>query len=239
MSDVVDQLTERWATGLARPGSARTTPGTYRTLLRLLARGEPVTLARLAQAASQPEADIRQAIGSWPDTEYDEAGRVIGYGLTQRPTVHRFNVDGHRLYTWCALDTLFFPAVLECQARVESSCHATGAPIRLTVDPIAGVTDLDPAPAVVSLVSAEDDCASTRTAFCRQVHFFAHPDDAAPWLAEHPRAVILPVADAYRVAQPMANALLQNDNPATCRPVDAADQESTTASGQPTATGSS
>jgi alkylmercury lyase len=47
------------------------------------------------------------------------------------------------------LDTLFFPAVIGRPARVESSCAATGIPIRLTVDPTEGVAALDPPTAVV------------------------------------------------------------------------------------------
>ena len=52
----------------------------------------------------------------------------LGWELTLRPTPHGFNVDGKQLYTWCALDTLFFPAVIGRPARVESPCAATALP---------------------------------------------------------------------------------------------------------------
>jgi class 3 adenylate cyclase len=32
--------------------------------------------------------------------------------------------NGRRLYTWCAADTLLFPAILGCRAHVESTCPA-------------------------------------------------------------------------------------------------------------------
>jgi alkylmercury lyase len=212
MSLTDDQLAHRLVTGLTRPGSARTTPGLYRTLLRLLA------VADLARAAGHHEGEVRTAIASWADTEYDEAGHIVGYGLTLRPTPHSFTVDDHQLYAWCALDTLFFPTVIGRPAQVESPCQATGAPVRLTVDPTTGVTDLDPATAVVSVVTVKEDCGSIRTAFCRQVHFFAHHDAATARLTGQPDTTILPVADAYRLAQPLADALLDNGTPDGCCP---------------------
>nr|WP_055469056.1 organomercurial lyase [Streptomyces sp. NBRC 110030] len=70
-----------------------------------------------------------------PDTEYDTEGRVIGHGLTINPTPHRYETGGRTFYTWCALDTLAFPAVLGHTAQVTSACRATGRPVRLTVTP--------------------------------------------------------------------------------------------------------
>jgi alkylmercury lyase len=61
-----------------------------------------------------------------PDLETDEQGRIVGSGLTLRPTPHRFALDGRQLYTWCALDTLIFPVVLGQGATVESPCHGAG-----------------------------------------------------------------------------------------------------------------
>ncbi len=49
--------------------------------------------------------------------------------------------------------------------------------MRLSVDP-AGVTGLEPADAVVSLVDPAD-LTSLRSAFCNEVHFFASPNAAA------------------------------------------------------------
>jgi alkylmercury lyase len=100
-------LSERLVASLAQGGSARTTPGLYRELLRLLSRGEPVAIERLAAAAGYPADQVQRAVAGWSDTEYDQEDRIIGWGLTLRPTRHKFNVDGKQLYTWCALDTLF------------------------------------------------------------------------------------------------------------------------------------
>jgi alkylmercury lyase len=105
-------LTDRLIAGVIQPRSARTSPALYRVLLRLLAHGEPVTIGRLAAAAGQPADNVRRTVRGWPDTEHDQQARIVGYGLSLRPTPHQFTVDGKKLYTWCALDTLFVPAVI-------------------------------------------------------------------------------------------------------------------------------
>lgn len=145
-----------------------------------------------------------------PDTEYDEAGRIVGHGLTLRPTPHRFTVDGQELYTWCALDTLMFPTLLRRRARVESTSAGSGQPISLTVEP-DGITSVEPATTVVSVINP-DDLSSIRSSFCNQVHFFASAADAADWLAAHPGGEVLPVADAYRLGASLTAAL---DSPDT------------------------
>ncbi|WP_216215712.1 organomercurial lyase [Amycolatopsis aidingensis] len=133
-------------------------------LLWRLAEGEPVTLLALAAAQGQPVATVQRALAGWPDVEYDEQGRIVGAGPILRPTRHRFEIEGRRLYTWCAMDTLVYPRLLGRPARITSACHALGTPIHLTIDD-TGVTGLEPPTAVISLVTPED-LTSARSAFC-------------------------------------------------------------------------
>ena len=185
-----------------------------RPLLRLLAQGEPVTIDQLATATGRSTTEVRQALAAAPDTEYDNAGRIVGSGITLNPTPHRFEIDGKQLYTWCALDTLVFPAILGKPATVSSPCHATGELVRVQVTP-AGVTSVDPATAVVSLVTP-NDCCEVRSTFCNQVHFFSSREAALPWLAEHPGTSVVPVAAAYRLGRPVIDTLLGNQDPSDC-----------------------
>ena len=71
-------------------------------LMQLLIDGAPVTVEQLADAAGRSVDDIHRGLAGTPDTEYDDQGRIIGQGLTLRPTSHRFTVAGEELYTWCA-----------------------------------------------------------------------------------------------------------------------------------------
>ena len=183
-------------------------------LMRLLSQGDPVDIADLAAAAGRTIPEVRAALAAVPDTEYDGEGRIIGQALTLRPTQHRFEMNGKQLYTWCALDTLIFPALLGATARVESACHATGAPILLNSG-AGSVTGVQPATAVVSLINPED-MSSIRSAFCNQVHFFASAETAQPWLDANTDGSIVPIAEALRLGTAMAEALL-NETPPTQR----------------------
>ncbi|MFI0486749.1 organomercurial lyase MerB [Actinomadura sp. 9N215] len=183
-------------------------------LLRLLARGGPVSVAELAAVTGRPIDHVRAALAGQGDIEYNDQGQIVGNGITLNPTPHRFIVDGTPLFTWCALDTLVFPALLGRPATVESICHATGASVRLQVEPDR-VTAVDPAGTVVSLLTPADR-ASIRSSFCNQVHFFASAQVAAPWLRDHPDARVLPVAQAQRHARPLIQSLPLAGGPGDC-----------------------
>ena len=205
ISEVTDRLASN-ETGME--------PWLWMPLLKLPAPGDPVDVSDLAAATGRAGEEVRTALKAMGDTEYDGSGRIIGQGLTQRPTQHRFEVNGEQLYTWCALDTLIFPTLLGASARIESSHQATGTPVRVAVTAM-GVTSVEPATAVVSLVNPED-ISSVRSSFCNQVHFFASPDDAAPWLETHPGGTIMPVKEAYELGSSMAEKMLTHTpGPAT------------------------
>lgn len=203
-------LVESLAGGLQAGTSGFRHAWLFRPLLRLLAAGNAVTVEAIARATGRPEDAVGAALADWPDTEYDEAGRVVGHGLTLNPTAHRFIVNGVRLYTWCALDTVTFPALIGLPARVESPCAGSGVPIRMTVRPDDGVTDLAPATAVVSLV-LPDAATSVRTGFCAQVHFFGHRSLAGDWRTAHPGATVVSVANAYRLGREIVDALTADE----------------------------
>ena len=180
------------------------------TILRLLADGAPVPLATIAAATGQAVSEVERALQAG-GAEMDEEGRLVGLGLTIRETPHRFAVGGRSLFTWCALDTLIYPAVLG-RAHVESPCRATGVPIRVEVT-AAGVERVEPPEAVVSIVRPRTG-EPIRASFCDYVHFFSSADAAASWLSRHTGAIVLPVVEAFELGSKLAAALY----PAARRP---------------------
>lgn len=90
MTNLATDLIDRLA------GSAETT--LLVPLLRLLADGDPVSIDDLAAAAALTADEVRARLAAMPDTEYDDQGRIIGQGLTLRPTRHRFTVAGGALH---------------------------------------------------------------------------------------------------------------------------------------------
>lgn len=204
---------------LVAPNESGLDPALLVPLLRLLVAGEPVAMTDLAREAGRSEEATRTALAATPETEYDDEGRIVGQGLTLRPTRHRFTVDGEELYTWCALDTLIFPVVIGRAAMIESTSPTSGGTVRVTATP-TGVTAVEPASAVVSLVNPED-LSSIRSSFCNQVHYFTSTEDAQPWLTAHPGGEVRPVADAYRLATELTATMLDRVASGTTRAPDA------------------
>jgi alkylmercury lyase len=214
MPSQVDVLADRLDAAFKATGSAADLRALAQPLLTLLTLGQPVSVEQLAAAAGRSVKQVADSLRGVPSVELDEQGRVVGMGITLNPTPHQFEVDGADLFTWCALDTLIFPALIGRTAHVSSPCHATGAPIRLTVSP-DGVCDIAPSTAVVSIVTP-DDVTAIRTSFCDEVHFFASAAAAGPWLAVHPGAAVLPINDAFALGQAMAANQFTGDASTCC-----------------------
>lgn len=177
-------------------------PEFFLAVLLELAKGSPISRDALADVLDWPASRVAATLEHAPSTEYDSDGNIVGYGLTLRETPHVFEIDGRRLYAWCALDTLIFPVLIGKTARVLSRCAGTGTPISLTVGP-DGVRNVEPAEAAVSLVRL-DASPDLRRSFCCHVHFFACPSAAGGWLSQHDGGEVLAVEDAFRVGQELA-----------------------------------
>lgn len=170
---------------------------------RLLAKGTPVGLEDLAKEAGLREAQVRRILREWSGVYYDDAGRIIGYwGLALPEMAYRFEVEGRTLYTCCAWDSLFIPAILRKSARVESRCPETGTAIWLTVTP-EGVQDRRPTDIVMSFLRPE--AAKLRENlilhFCHYVHFFCSHDAGSRWVSKHPNTYLLSIEEAYHLGR--------------------------------------
>lgn len=179
-------------------------------LMRRLAFGLPVSREQLAMALGQPVAEVAEALRQFEDIVYDEEDRVVSAGISLQPTPYQFEVNGHQLYTWCALDTLIFPVWLEQTAQVISSCPVTGTPMYLTVTP-ERVTRLDPSSGVLSLLIQDGlaTCCNIREAFCAYSQFFASQEAASRFLAQHPDGHVLPIEKAFLLGQQVASLTMQ------------------------------
>lgn len=197
---------------LLSPARSGIDPGLFVPLLRLLAEGDPVTIAELATASGRSEDTVRQGLAKVPDTEYDEEGSIIGLALTMRPTPHRFTVAGEQLYTWCALDTLFFPALIGKASTIESNSPGSGIPVRITTDADGTVTSVQPPTAVLSLITPQGT-GPVRSAFCDQIHYFSSREDAQPWLEANPGGEILDIEAAHRAGAAIGASMLSGMAP--------------------------
>lgn len=207
------QYVSEIAEGLSEANRTEGFPVLFVALLRKLAKGNPVSIEVLAKRLGWPHERVVTVLDKAHNIEYDDRGMLIGSGLTLRETPHSFKVDSRRLYTWCALDALMFPAVIGQTAHVRSHCPQTGGPITLTVTPNE-VLALQPACAAVSLLppGAIDDL---RRAFCCHVHFFVSRQAGEDWLLQKPGAEIVSVGDAFRLGQLIAQQLTKDSEVAS------------------------
>lgn len=172
------------------------------SLVRRLAQGTPVSHADVAQEARRSQLEVDQALAKVPSIEYLD-GKIVGAALTLNETGHAFEVDGTRLYTWCALDALVLPTVLGKTCRVLSRCPVTRESIELEITPDR-VVDVFPAAATVS-AALPSPCGDLRESFCDRVRLFASSAAAQQWSSEHGEGIaILSVDEAFRLGRSVA-----------------------------------
>jgi alkylmercury lyase len=185
-----------------------------------LAKGEPVAPAALAARADRDQAQVSQLVARWPNVHLNDQGRIVAFGgLSLTPTQHRFEVAGRELYTWCAWDTLFLPAVLEQTARVTSTCPITGAEVRLLVA-LDGIQDAEPASLRVSFPPPEwTDTSDITATFCCHVHFLAGQQAADQWLDGNAGALTLRLDEAFELGRLATLPLLRDGRPQASEPI--------------------
>lgn len=154
----------------------------------------------IARATGRDPGWVEDLLRAQPGTDWHADGSLAGFGLTLVETPYRFRIAGRVLYTWCATDTLFFPAILGVAATAESICPTTGATVRVVMDP-ESVISVDPSEAVVSQLTSAGRVADIRGSVCDHGHFFASADAAGPWLAEHPEGRVVAIRDAFAAAR--------------------------------------
>ena len=184
------------------------------TLFRLLAEGEPVETATLAEAVGRPEAEVSTALGGPafdPLVYRDDRGRVIGFGglglVELGETLHRLRLeDGHEVYAWCAGDSLFLPIALGVETRIESRCPVSGQAISFLGSP-EGFSDLQPPEAVMSMLTPEEAGARIERgedviqSLCHWLYFFASEEAAREWTSERPGTTTFPLEEGFELGR--------------------------------------
>ncbi len=175
--------------------------GIYRLLAR---KAAPVSPVELADSLEMTADDVQAILAGWTGIFYDDHNCIIGYwGLTTKEMSHRFVVNGHTLYTWCAWDSLFIPRIIGRTARVESVDPVSNESVRLTVSP-QGIEEVEPAGVCTSFMLPEADSLRVDVirSFCHYVHFFASEETAEEWVSTSEKKadlVILSLVEAYRI----------------------------------------
>ncbi len=179
-------------------------------VIRQLAQGRPLSaeqvdhlIADLGIAPEEAHQFLREV------TEPDAHNQVVGaMGLSLSEHPHRVSIAGVSFSAWCAVDTLFLPAMLQQTATIESPSPVTHHPIRLRVSP-KRVEDVSPTDAVVSLVIVDpsrENMASVQaiwSTFCEHVHFFATREEGEQWANGRDDIVLLTVEEGFEFGRQM------------------------------------
>lgn len=166
---------------------------------RLLAHtGQPATIEQAAAAGGWTPDQLSAELACHPGVDFDNQGRIVGFGLTLRPTPHRFTFDGRTVYAFCATDTFELAAILGRPGTVESVCAGTGRLIRIELTPDRLIS-VDPAETVVTKIRPDQAVADVRAEICNLGNFYSSPQAAADWQRQHPDGLIAPVADDYAI----------------------------------------
>jgi alkylmercury lyase len=173
-------------------------------ILLQVTRGQPLEKTVLAASLQLSQEELEQRLVHLPDTEFDQQGNIVGWGVTLVPTHHCFQISGQSLYTWCAFDTVLFPPSLSAEAQVQSTCPSTGHPITFVATPEGIIKDLAPASAVLSLIVPAERRDCVRSSFCEQSLFFQSEQAASIFLASHPEAFLLSIEEAAYVGKLVA-----------------------------------
>lgn len=167
---------------------------------RLLAAGEPVTVAAAAAAGGWTEQQLRDELSRHPGTDWDDQGRIVGFGVTLRETPHRFTFGHQTVYTFCATDALEVSVMLGRSGVIESTCPATGQPIRVELNP-EQILSVDPPHAVVSKVRPDHAVDDIRAQVCALGNFFSSEQAAADWLAHNSDGKVVTIAEDFEVTK--------------------------------------
>ena len=184
-------------------------------VLRKLAQGHPVSAEQVERTIADLGIDrgaAHECLGQV--AKRDAADNIVGImGLSLNDHPHRYSVDGKRMSTWCAEDTLFLPAVLGQTATVESESPLSNDTVRLRVSP-QRVEEVSPAGAVVSMVIVDPDEAGMGSVeaiwgtFCHHIFFFASRDEAERWAAGRDDIEILPLDEGYELGKQLGRKLI-------------------------------
>jgi alkylmercury lyase len=171
-------------------------------ILELLAEAQPVTPERLAEKSGQSVEFIRSTFAVLQNRgcEINEQGALIGNALTLTPTRHRFRLKNHDFYAWCALDTLFLPALIKQTAEISSTCPQTGKMVQLTVSPDR-IESVNPPETALSIVFSSSCTSGINGSFCGQIHFFVSAEAAQQWVEGRADFAVLSLGEAFEVAQ--------------------------------------
>ncbi|MEE8295096.1 MAG: organomercurial lyase [Sphingomonadales bacterium] len=173
-------------------------------IYRALAKSQPVNPNNIAGDLGLSRSKLDQILTLLPKNsiDVDAGGNIIGFvGFSLKPANHQFFIGGKEFYTWCVLDALFLPSLLQSSARLVTKCPETDEKIEVNLT-AHSVLDASPPAPVVSLVAtaAEECCDDLRAVFCNHVNLFHDIGAFEKWNNNKEGQIAVPLKEAFAIA---------------------------------------
>lgn len=183
---------------------------------RDLAKGEPVSTTALDKIIKEIGIDNDEANDYLKTiTERDSDGNILGIlGLSLNKHPHEFIVNGNSFNTWCAIDALFIPPMLNETATVKSVSPLSQEKIEIVVSP-EKVEEVSPDGVAVSLVTLNpneekrDSVADIWSSYCHNIFFFSSSEEAEEWAEGKENIEIISVYEAYELGKKAYSKVLE------------------------------
>ena len=157
-----------------------------------LSAGRAPSLSELSEATDLDAQNVRRLLQRLRKRDLvvlsDDGERITGaYPFTDNKTEHRVTVGDQTVYAMCAIDALGIGYMHGSDVTIDSSCRATGRPIRIaTKNQGAQLDSYEPGNAVVwSGIRPTQGTAAT--SLCTVLAFFSSAEELEKWRVEkHP-----------------------------------------------------
>jgi len=192
-ADTVSHLAARWAKADKR---------ILRSVFPLLAEGQPVAPARIAEV-TKSDLDAVESALKQGRAGRDREGRVVELsGLTLSPTMQRIEVGPVVLFSCCALLAHMVPLLLGREVTVESIDPVSRRIVRLELG-AHEVIATAPDEAVATLAVTDPDAVLQDAGenFCRHTRHFAAAESAGDFVKANPCRYAVSVAEIHRAAK--------------------------------------
>jgi alkylmercury lyase len=198
LPELTEALVAKWSTA---SGAELIAEGA-KIVQHLMTRG-PLPAPLADAMLGRPEGMLQYFDDRHYGLELDDAGRIVGAGLSLIPsTPHTVRIGDHDYTGWCVMDCVMFPVIFGGESTVTTSCPTTGTPISFTVTP-DGIRDLTPAEAWFSLAPVTGG--DIREVFCDRVNLYRDRATAEAAVAADPDLAAGPAAECWTIARRLAD----------------------------------
>jgi Alkylmercury lyase len=176
--------------------------------VRRLTQGQPLTEKEMEEIAAGLSMTLENAndVLKWL-AERNDDGDIVGLaGLSLNDWNHSLRVNGRDFTTWCALDTLYLPQIIQKDVEIRSADPISNKNIHIKLEMNGKL--VAPKNAVISIVVPKialqgmESAEQIWSAFCSYSHYFESEENGRIWFQEkHIDPIFLSIDEGIELGQ--------------------------------------